>query len=45
MNDEGAAHYEDIIENFVSGHQFIYKKFKVLPTVGWQIDPFGHTET
>jgi len=24
------------------GHQFLLQEFGVVPTIGWQIDPFGH---
>jgi lysosomal alpha-mannosidase len=25
------------------GHEFLKKEFGVIPTVGWHIDPFGHS--
>ena len=45
MNDEACAYYEDIIENHTYGHQWLASKFgkALLPTIGWQIDPFGHS--
>ena len=42
--DECNADFEDIIENFVKGHQWISQEFGVAPRVGWNIDAFGHTE-
>ena len=27
------------------GHQFIFKEFGVKPTIGWDIDTFGHSDT
>jgi len=27
------------------GHQFLKKEFDVTPTVGWNIDDFGHSDT
>eukprot|EP01090_Pellita_catalonica_P022918 TRINITY_DN9107_c0_g1_i1.p1 TRINITY_DN9107_c0_g1~~TRINITY_DN9107_c0_g1_i1.p1 ORF type:complete len:992 (+),score=187.74 TRINITY_DN9107_c0_g1_i1:420-2978(+) len=26
------------------GHRFLYENFGVYPTIGWQIDPFGHSQ-
>ena len=43
MNDEGCTYYDDIIEQMTIGHQFLKKEFNFTPTVGWQIDPFGHS--
>jgi len=45
MHDEAAAHYIDMIDQTTLGHQFILQEFGVLPKVGWQIDPFGHSAT
>lgn len=42
--DESNAHFEDIINNFVEGHQWLSKEFGVAPRVGWNIDAFGHTQ-
>jgi len=27
------------------GHQFLKKEFDITPTVGWNIDDFGHSDT
>lgn len=45
MNDESAAHYQSIIDQFTYGLQFLKDTFGkcALPKIGWQIDPFGHT--
>ena len=47
MNDEATCYYEDMIDNLTYGHRFIKNYFGIenIPTVGWQIDPFGHTIT
>ena len=47
MHDEAATHYVDMIDQTTLGHQFILDEFGVehIPTVGWQIDPFGHSAT
>lgn len=45
MNDEACAYYEDIIEQFTLGHRFVYQEFNFTPSVGWSVDPFGHSST
>ena len=45
MHDEACPIYEDMIENMMLGHRFIKDNFGVKPRVGWQIDPFGHSNT
>ena len=45
MHDEGATHYVDMIDQTTLGHKFINDEFGVQPTIGWQIDPFGHSAT
>jgi len=43
-SEESVANYEDIIANFVKGHGWIKEEFGDAPTIGWNIDPFGHTQ-
>ena len=45
MHDEATALYIDMIDQTALGHAFIASEFGVYPTVGWQIDPFGHSST
>lgn len=45
MHDEACPIYEDMIDNMMIGHDFILKEFGVKPSIGWQIDPFGHSNT
>ena len=47
MHDEAATHYVDMIDQTTLGHLFIRQEFGAehIPTVGWQIDPFGHSAT
>ncbi len=41
MNDEGATHYTDMIDQMTWGHQFLLREFgpDAVPSIGWQIDP------
>ena len=43
--DEGCIYYEDFIDNMTWGHQWIENNFgkDAIPTVGWQLDSFGHS--
>ena len=45
MNDEGAAHYNGIIDQMSLGLRFIEQTFgpQARPRAAWQIDPFGHS--
>ena len=43
--DEACTNYAAIIKNMHLGRKFLHEEFGVMPTIGWQLDPFGHTET
>ncbi|KAI3983459.1 hypothetical protein MKX01_038879 [Papaver californicum] len=43
MHDEAAPHYIDMIDQTTLGHRFIKQVFNQTPTIGWKIDPFGHS--
>lgn len=45
MHDEACPTYTDMIDNTALGHRYIIENFGVsaLPTLAWQIDPFGHS--
>ena len=45
MHDEACPIYQDMIENMMMCHNFILQNFGVKPRIGWQIDPFGHSNT
>jgi lysosomal alpha-mannosidase len=45
MNDEAAPHYSDIVDQMTLGHLFLRSEFDVTPSIGWHIDPFGHSST
>jgi alpha-mannosidase len=43
--DEACSNYEDLLQNFNIAHRFLYQEFGVIPKIGWQLDPFGHSST
>ncbi len=45
MHDEATTHFVDMIDQTALGHRKILELFgeEAIPTVGWQIDPFGHS--
>jgi len=47
MHDEATTHYIDMIDQTTLGHQYIRAEFgeDANPTIGWQLDPFGHSAT
>merc|ERR1719295_2313401 len=46
MNDEAATHYASIIDNMEFGLNWLAETFGecAIPTIAWQIDPFGHSK-
>ena len=45
MHDEAATHFMGMMDQTTLGHSFLSETFGYAPTVGWQIDPFGHSST
>jgi len=46
MHDEAGSHYISMIDQTTLGHTFLADAFEgYTPKVGWQIDPFGHSNT
>ena len=43
MSDEACAHYDEFIANMKYGNEFLFREEGVRPTIGWHVDPFGHT--
>jgi alpha-mannosidase len=43
QHDEAAAHYIAMVDQTTRGHRFLKENFNIAPTIGWQIDPFGHS--
>lgn len=44
MPDEACPTFDDFIHNFYMGHKFIKEELGVIPKIGWQLDPFGHSQ-
>ena len=47
MHDEAATHYVGMVDQTTLGHRLLKQEFGELgvPTVAWQLDPFGHSAT
>ena len=45
MHDEATTHFLGMIDQTTLGHRFLKEHLGVVPSVGWQIDPFGHSAT
>jgi hypothetical protein len=45
MHDEAATHFMGMIDQTTLGHSFLKRELGVIPKVGWQLDPFGHSAT
>eukprot|EP00892_Ulva_mutabilis_P004205 jgi/Ulvmu1/2156/UM129_0016.1 len=45
QHDEATSHFSMMIDQTTRGHDFLLRTFNVTPTVAWQIDPFGHSNT
>jgi hypothetical protein len=41
--DEATVTYHDIIDNMQVGRAWLKSEFGVIPTIGWQLDTFGHS--
>jgi hypothetical protein len=45
MHDEATTHFIGMIDQTTLGHDFLKTEFDYIPSVGWQLDPFGHSAT
>jgi alpha-mannosidase II len=43
MTDEASPHLNEILHSMTEGHIWLMDNLGVKPTVGWAIDPFGHS--
>ncbi|XXQ32610.1 Alpha-mannosidase [Plasmodiophora brassicae] len=43
MNDEACVFYQSTIDQMTLGHRWLNDTFNVQPTIGWAVDPFGHS--
>ncbi|XRB06057.1 aalpha-mannosidase [Pycnococcus provasolii] len=45
MHDEATPDYVAMLDQTAVGHRFLRQEFDYTPSVGWQVDPFGHSHT
>lgn len=45
MNDEANTHYFAMIEQLMTGHEWLRQKLDFTPKNGWAIDPFGYSSS
>jgi len=45
MHDEATTHFMGMIDQTTLGHTFLKNTFDYIPSIGWQLDPFGHSAT
>ena len=45
MHDEATTHFMGMIDQTTLGHDFLKKEYDYVPSIGWQLDPFGHSAT
>ena len=45
MHDEASTHFISMIDQTTLGHTFLNNELGVIPKIGWQLDPFGHSAT
>ncbi len=45
MHDEANPTYVDMIDQTTLGNRYLLQEFGAVPSVTWQIDPFGHSAT
>ncbi len=43
MHDEATTHFMGMMDQTTLGHAFLKREFDYVPSVGWQLDPFGHS--
>lgn len=41
--DEATVSFEDMLDNFIIGHQFLHKELDAKPKIGWNLDVKGHS--
>ena len=44
-NDEAICYYDDIIDQYTIGMNFLHEKFKYIVKIGWATDSFGHSHS
>ena len=44
-NDEAVCYYDDILDQYTIGMNFLYEEFKYQNKIGWATDSFGHSHS
>jgi hypothetical protein len=44
-NDEAVCYYDDILDQYTIGHNWMMEKFSFEVKVGWATDSFGHSHS
>jgi hypothetical protein len=42
-SDEACPSYEELIDNILAGHAFLWRNFGITPKHAWHLDAFGHS--
>lgn len=45
QHDEATSHFSMMTDQTTRGHDFLLRTFNFTPSIAWQIDPFGHSNT
>ena len=44
-NDEAVCYYDDILDQYTIGHEYLYTNFAYQTKIGWATDSFGHSHS
>eukprot|EP00347_Sterkiella_histriomuscorum_P019535 403341261 len=43
-SDEACPNFQDLMQNILVGHSFLWREFQVVPKIAWHADAFGHSK-